>query len=246
MATELCFFGPSHSGKTTLAVKMANYLAQKHTVILLFCDRVNPPIPWLFPRFRAENLKSITTVLSAVEMTEEKIMHSVTVGKNANLLYLGYGSGENLYSFPAFGTGRAEVLLNNLGNLADYIVTDCMTDLTADILTETVLKRADGVFRLYTPDLSSFSFYDSQLPLLSSSAYRAESHIKVLNCTSADVNLPETEAAAALGKTPLRVPYVRTLRQQTAEGCLAETGSGKKITAVLQKMAAAVTPKESL
>ena len=74
MATELCFFGPSRCGKTTLALKTALLLSQKSTVALVLCDRVTPHLPWLFPKFRADEIRSVGTVLSAVEMTDEKTL----------------------------------------------------------------------------------------------------------------------------------------------------------------------------
>ena len=245
MATELCFFGPPHSGKTTLALKTALYLAKNRNVILLFCDRVTPHLPWLFPRYRAEEIRSVGTALSAVDMTEEKLMESATVGKSGNLLFFGYGSGENRYSYPEFGAGRANALFNSLDTLAETVVVDCTSDVTSDVLTEAALKRADGVFRIYTPDMSSFAFYDAQSPILHASDYREERHVKVLNCTEREIPLPESEARAALHRDAIRVPFGKNFRRQRAEGTLAEEVPDKKTAAALQKLLDAVPPKES-
>lgn len=236
MATELCFFGPSHCGKTTLALKTAQVLAKEHSVILVFCDRVAPHLPWLFPRYRTEDIKSVGTALSAVEMTDEKLMSSATVGKNPNLVFLGYCSGENRFSYPDFGPGRANVFFDRLDNLAEYVLTDCTADVTSDVLTEIALKRAAAVFRIYTPDMASFAFYDAQLPVLSSSEYHPEQHVRVLNCAERDVCLPEQEAAASLGDKPVMIPYCKAWRRQRAEGTLTAAPVEKKAEAALKRM----------
>ena len=235
MAQEFCFYGPSGCGKTVLTVKAAQLLAREHTVIAVFCDRVCPVLPWLFPGYGSGEIKSVGAALSAVEITENSVMCAATAGKNPNILYLGYGSGENLYSYPTFGSGRASALYQILDGLADYVLTDCSADFTADPLTETALKRSN-VFRVYTPALSSFAFFDAQLPLLSGSEYRAEKHVPVLNKKETQPCPPAAEAAAALGRGMIPVPYSKTLSAQVAEGTLPDGPLDAKLASALRKM----------
>lgn len=236
MAVKCAVWGPSGCGKTAVSVAFAEHLSRRGSVILLFCDNVNPPLPVLFPKHREGEIRSVGTALTAVEITQEKIMHSATVGKNPNLIFLGYAGGENAFSYPSFSQMRAEMFLDVLDAMADYLVCDCMSALSYYPLSDAALRRADTVFRLYNPTAGAFLFYESQLPLLTDGENSAERHVRVLNCPEGEVCLPESEAASYMNRCDVKIPHVRMLKRQTAEGTLVGGAHPRALTRALTRM----------
>jgi len=242
MAKRIAIWGSPGSGKTTLAVKLSDFLSKEHSVVVVFCDRTNPPLPYLFPKHRDKEIKSIGTALSAIDITEEKVMSSATVGENGNIIYLGYAGGENMYSYPSFGIGRANAFMNLVDTLADYVIFDCPSVFVGDAMTEAALKGADCVFRLYNPTLQSFLFFESQLPLMNSEDFKSSSHLKILSRTDNEVPLPESEAVSFMNKCDGRITHRKKIKVQMIEGTLPGTKPGRTYTRDLMKLAKMADP----
>lgn len=237
MALTTAVWGGRRSGKTSLSVGLSDELSRRGSVVLLFADLDAPALPVIFPTMKDGEIRSAGAALSAVELTEEKILESATVSKNSGILYLGYGPGENRYSYPSFGEGRAELFLTLLGRMADYVVIDCPSLVTGNPLAEQALKSADVRLRLYTPEISCFSFFDSQLPLLSAENYQSERQLRVLTETEREIFMPEAEAMSNMHHCDALLPYSRELRLSFAEGRLCGCNPGKKYSKARETLA---------
>ena len=81
-------WGSPGSGKTTMAVKIAKYLAdKKRNVVLLLCDMTAPMLPCICPASELECERSLGSVLAAAHVTENLVKNNLITHKR-----LGYSS----------------------------------------------------------------------------------------------------------------------------------------------------------
>ena len=238
-AKIIAVWGSPHSGKTTFATKLASaiYDAYKTTVIVLYPDLDTPTLPVLFPNAKPEELGSVGVPLSAIDLDMESVLAQlVSVKKRENLCYLGYRTGENRFTYPRYSKAKAEELLDKLCELADYVIVDCPPVPDGNLLAVVAMERAQQVLSLATPDLSSMSFYLSQLPLFSETS----KFIQGLNTVTEDVFLPIEEAKAHLKDLCFTVPFCREVKEQSLSGKLWESVSDKRfwkrMVAIAQKI----------
>ncbi|ERI90673.1 hypothetical protein HMPREF1982_03711 [Clostridiales bacterium oral taxon 876 str. F0540] len=178
----LAVWGNPSSGKTTASIKIAKELSEREkNVIVVFCDVLCPTTVTILPHMDLEN-KSLGRLLSAPSITQADILSEcIILGKNEYLSFLGYAQGENVFTYAEFSKERAMDLLILLRHLADYVIVDCSSNFTSDILSTTALEMADKVIRLKSVNLKSVSYFDSYLPLLADRRFNVEKHIKALS-----------------------------------------------------------------
>ena len=87
----LAVWGSPGSGKTTVAVRLAKYLADKRrNVILLLCDMTAPMLPCICPAADLECERSLGSVLAAAHVSENLVKNNLVTHKR-----LGYPKGCN-------------------------------------------------------------------------------------------------------------------------------------------------------
>lgn len=85
-------WGSPGSGKTTMAVKIAKYLAdKKRNVVLLLCDMTAPMLPCICPASELECERSLGSVLAAAHVTENLVKNNLITHKR-----LGYADKQEL------------------------------------------------------------------------------------------------------------------------------------------------------
>ena len=240
MGKIIAVWGSPDSGKTTLAVKLAKYIYENYSaiVLVLFCDEMTPTLPVLFPNKKSDEMLSVGFPLSKTEITQDEILKSiVTVKGKMNLGFLGYKDGENKFTYPAFDGKKATDLLTILKGLVDLVVVDCTSYLDINILSSTAAIQADCIVRLATPDLKSMSFYSSQLPLYADPKYKTEQHIIGLNTIEKEVYMPTLDAKSHFKNVSFTLPYCRMLKEQSNDGDLLKTTNDKKFNKVMKMIA---------
>lgn len=115
-------WGSPGSGKTTMAVKMAKYLAdKKRNVVLLLCDMTAPMLPCICPASELECERSLGSVLAAAHVTENLVKNNLVTHKRLGYLtILGMLKGENEYTYPPYGEAQARELIDCLREVAPY------------------------------------------------------------------------------------------------------------------------------
>lgn len=223
----LAVWGSPASGKTLTSVKLANMLSQKKKdVVLLLCDPFVPVLPVILPYLETEN-KSLGGVLSSAEITQDRIFaNCLTLKKNSYLTFLGYHKGENVFTYPAYTRSCAVDLLIQLRHIADYVIIDCTSHISADILSTVALEIADSVIRLGSCDLKGVSYFSSQLPCLSERRFNPDRHIKILS--NFKETQPKTEIKECYGGTDFELLYVAELEEQYHTGRLLERLTSKE------------------
>ena len=223
----IAVWGNPNSGKTTLAAKIANELSKKKkNVILVLCDNITPTVSTILPLIDTKN-QSLGELLSSIQITQESILQKcITLGKNDYLSITGYLHGENERSYAKYSKERVVDLFILLKHLADYIIIDCGSLISYDILSRTVLELADQVIRLISPDLKAISFYDSCLPQLAERKYNLQNHIKVLS--NVKYTMPKDSVANRFGGVSLEIPFTEEIEKQYLEGRLFDSLVDKK------------------
>ncbi|TCX53619.1 AAA family ATPase [Dehalobacter sp. 14DCB1] len=210
----LAVWGSPNSGKTVTAVKLAMALAdRKKNVMLVLCDDICPVLPTIY-KSKAPIEVSLGEVLSAPNITQEVILrNSLAFEKNSYLSVMGYKAGENPFSYAEYKKERAIDLLVLLRHIVDYVVIDCSSILTENIISTAALEVADTVIRMGSCDLKSISYFMSILPLISDSKFDADKHIKVLSHVRQFQSGDEYKNA--FSGVSYTMPYVQSLEEQS-------------------------------
>lgn len=210
----LAVWGSPASGKTTMAVKLARYIAsQKKNVILLLADMTAPPLPYICPAsdIEEENL-----------IKQNAILHK----RNEYLTMLAMKNGENAFSYAPFTETQVTELLSELRRMADYIIIDCTSNITNDVLSAVSLIESDAVLRLVSCDLKSISYLNSQLPLLLDNKFNANKQYKAASNVGdfqADENVEQV-----VGGVSFRIAHSDEVHQQFLTGNMFGALTGKE------------------
>ena len=244
----IAVWGNPNSGKTIHSIKLAVELSKlKKNVVLVFCDHVVPTISSVLPFVDTKN-RSLGELLSSPQITQESILESsILIEKNHYLSVLGYLHGENERSYAKYSKERIVDLFILLKHLADYVVIDCGSYFTQDILSRTGLELSDQVIRLITPDLKAVSYYDSSLPMITERKYNLQNHLKVISNT--EVTIPSDHVSNRFGGVGLELPHTVELVTQHREGELFNTFIEKeshKYQNALKEIVSQITNVEKL
>ena len=211
-------WGSGSSGKTVLSVKMAERLTgMGRNVLLIFADVETAVFPYGCPPSELMGEGSLGRVLAAPHVDEALVRENcVFYKKNKYLSMLGWQKGENRFTHPAFNDERVEELLRAAEGIAPFVIVDCTSGISTDVLTANALLMADRVIRVTGCDLKSVSYFSGQLPLLSDPKWNAAGHVRVAG------NVMPNEAQGAsdgiLGKAAFRIPHSLEVEKQFLEG----------------------------
>ena len=221
MNKMIAIWGNPNSGKTTFSIKLAHALSKhKKNVILVFCDSMVPIISAVMP-FKQVKQQSLGEILSAVQITQEQILKkNITLDKNEYLSVMGYLHGENESTYAKYSKESVIDFFILLKHLADYIVIDCSSFITHDILSRAALELSDQVIRLISPDLKAISYYDATLVQIAQRKYNLQNHIKILSNVKA--NMPADAISNKFGGVSLSLCHLEEIEKQFYEGRLFE------------------------
>ena len=163
-------WGSPGSGKTTMAVKIAKYLAdKKRNVVLLLCDMTAPMLPCICPASELECERSLGSVLAAAHVTENLVKNNLVTHKRLGYLtILGMLKGENEYTYPPYGEAQARELIDCLREIAPYVVIDCGSYITTAYLRNEDIQTAveENLEYLNPPVKSVFAEFLARIQLV--------------------------------------------------------------------------------
>ena len=224
---KIAFVGSPGAGKTVTAVKLAAELAKrKKNVVLVFTDLTAPSLPAVAAEGKLPEV-SVGELLSAPGMTQEQVLKTcVPCEKHPYISFLGYKAGENVFTYAEYSKEKAVDMLVLLRHIADYVIVDCTSVLTGNVLATAALEVADDVLRMCGCDLKAISYFASYLPLIEHRKFKPEQHIRALSNTRPYPGGMEYENS--FGGVKYRLPYLPIVEEQAATLKLLEPLAGKE------------------
>ena len=216
----LAVWGSPSSGKTIMSVKLARYIAsQKKNVILVLADMSAPPLPYVCPSSDLESELSLGNILGAAHVDENLVkQNAILHKKNEYLTMFAMLKGENAFSYAPYTETQARELVHVLRQLADYIIIDCTSNITNDVLSAVSLIESDAVLRLVSCDLKSISYLNSQLPLLLDNKFNANKQYKAASNVSSFQ--ADDEIEQIVGGVSFKIPHSDEVYKQFLAGNL--------------------------
>lgn len=216
----LSVWGSPGSGKTTVSVRLAKYLADhKRNTVLLLCDMTAPMLPCICPPSQLECERSLGSILAATHITGPLIRQNcITLKKMDHLTIIGMLKGENAYTYPPYTQELARELIDHLRDIAPYVIIDCGSYIAYDVLSAVSLMEADSVLRLVNCDLKSVSYLSSQLPLLQDQKWDVEKQYKVASDVKS--NQAGEHIGQVLGSVTFQIPHSYELENLALAGNL--------------------------
>ena len=216
----LAVWGSPSSGKTIMSVKLARYIAsQKKNVILVLADMSAPPLPYVCPSSDLESEVSLGNILGAAHVDENLVkQNAILHKKNEYLTMFAMLKGENAFSYAPYTETQARELVHVLRQLADYIIIDCTSNITNDVLSAISLIESDAVLRLVSCDLKSISYLNSQLPLLLDNKFNANKQYKAVSNVSSFQ--ADDEIEQIVGGISFKIPHSDEVYKQFLAGNL--------------------------
>lgn len=173
-------WGSNASGKTTFATKLGVTLdSVKKKTLIIYTENLSVDIASIYPY--EKNFISMGD-LWQTDLGEDdiyKLMH--TVNGTDNLAYLSYAPKENIFSYPVYAKYNVVKVIMQLSDMFDFLIFDCSSDISSNVISMTALEMSDTVFRMCSGTFKSNCFFDSNLPLLSDSRFNVDSHINILS-----------------------------------------------------------------
>ena len=219
-AQVLAVWGSPGSGKTTTAVKLAKYLAdKKKDVALLLCDSTTPMIPCICPPGELEGDHSLGSILVANAITQTLLKQGCNTHKRMrHRAVIGLQKGESERCYPTAPTELIRQLLEALRDMASYVVIDCSSYIYFDELSAMSILEADAVLRLMNCDLKSVSYLSSQQEYLKMGGFDFGKMYKAVS------NVKSSEASEhieqVMGSAVFSIPHSPEVASQVLAGNL--------------------------
>jgi hypothetical protein len=231
VSISIAVWGASGSGKTCLAVKLAQAMIERDTsVLLLLADRVTPPLPCIAPPHIFTNKRSLGSVLAAPHPSSALLrFHLIGVEDMPLLHMLGFLKGENALDYPQPQPEQSRTLLEVAATLVDIVISDCGTALPWDALSLTAIRQADYSLCLMNPNLKTVSYLSSQLALTTEGQKESQQSWRLLNHAG-----DNDRVADVFASTDYELPFCPELAEQAAEGELLQPLSKKASRRYLQ------------
>lgn len=231
--TLIAVWGSPGSGKTVTAVKLAQAFARRKLNVLLLCsDALCPSAPTIAPK-GSDNHASLGELLSLPSLNQDDILHyALPLDVSPHIALLGYKKGDTSFSYATYTREHAVDLLTLARHLADVVIVDCSSYLSADLLSIVALEMADHVVRIHSCELKSLMFFASYLPLLTDHRFRRSSVVPVLSKVKPEQD--SNEYSQVFGGIDVILPYLVQIEQQVAAAQLLEECSGKEAAAYQQ------------
>lgn len=229
----IAVWGSRDSGKTMLSVKLALELAKKQMESLIVLTDINAPdLKCILPF--TKDLKSMGSIWTLPEIDETAIYNACMVTPSEYICLMGYTSGENAFSYSDSTKDNVYKVYEEMKNMVDYVIVDCVPNLAYNMLTAVALETSDKVIRLGEADIKSFSFFDSNLPLLRDNRYGKENHLRV---TGKVISNQANDVATNYLGCDVELPYTEELKLQMMEGKVFHAVSDVGYNAGVKKIA---------
>lgn len=234
MSKIIAVDGPPGSGKSTVALKLAQeiYSKTEKPVLYMSADLVVPCLGIIFPSTKAQRLNSLGRALDRTDILPEDVMAQIVTSKfMENFGYLGYKVGEDVYTYPSPNDDKVIELFEAMRQIAEYSVIDCDRN-PEDLISALARGQSDHIVQVFNPDLRSMAFYGRN--------FENEKGIRVMNIMDNDLFLPIKETANHFGGIKYKLPYSKEVKKQCIVGTLPQYVKDHAYRSVLADIAKAI------
>lgn len=213
----IAVWGNNGSGTSTLAAKIALKLSKNgNNVLLVDANYVAPQAQIWMPKISINEYSSMTNLLNSTVNTE-LVANKISM-YNDHLGILGYCQGLAINAMSSREDTPAE-FLSVANSIADYVIVDCQSDITHDILTFTSLDVSDLKILSITPDLRGLAWYGSNVKMMSEKWESLFLKVfKVLNMVRP--NAPAKAVEDAIGNVDYYLPYCDDIADELYNGTI--------------------------
>jgi MinD-like ATPase involved in chromosome partitioning or flagellar assembly len=200
---------------------LAKRLAEnRKDVVLLLCDATTPMLPCICAPSDLDCEHSLGSILAAIHVTGTLVRQNCMLHKKyKHLAIIAMLKGENEYTYPSYTENQVKELITVLREVAPYVIIDCGSVISSDMLSTISLIESDAVLRLANCNLRSVSYFSSQLPLLKKMKnWDTEKQIKAasnVRICEASENMEQ-----ALDGMPFQIPHSDEVEQLVLAGDL--------------------------
>jgi len=216
----VAIWGSPGSGKTTVSVKLAEYLTLKgNNVLLIFSDMESPVLPYITYEDDIKIERSMGSVLAAAHISPDLIKRNcVITSRNNYLAILGLNRSENSYIYPLYDAELTNELIESARNVAPFVIVDCCSYHLGSHITKSALARANAIVRVCRCDRKSLSYFDSQENYFKGQGWAYENQILVGNALRSNHSYESIESL--LGAMSVKIPFSEEVERQFLEGDL--------------------------
>jgi len=175
-------WGSQGSGKSTVSLELAKKIVKEtnENCLLIFCEDLGSPLSFLFPGL-SKSGGSLGDIITSAGFSQDELKKNlVNHPKNQHLAFLGYREEESKLTYPTVGESQVIDLFITLKQIFKYIVVDCKSDFTTDLITKYVLQEGKCLM-LGGGDLKSVAFFNATLPLMNDYLGFRDRKIKAVN-----------------------------------------------------------------
>ena len=160
MAKVVMIWGSPGSGKSLFSCVLAAELASENKRVMVFSPDQNVPmLPVFLAGQKIETGTSIASLFQAHDMSASLLANAVHVlPQNPMIGVLGFSNDEIPWDSLWPGSVRINEMLKAAGEMTDFILWDCTSDLSCCINTA-MLEIADLAIRIITPDLKGIHYF---------------------------------------------------------------------------------------
>ena len=219
----IAVWGNSGSGKSTIAIKLANaFSRKKKNVILIDADYIAPQTNVWYPKMEIRSEASLRVILDNAVTVENVAGKLNMVRGRENFGVLGYGKGYAANMVTDRKDTAAE-LLDACQSICDVVIVDCQSNMLNDILTFTSLEKADERVIVLTPDVKALSWYESNVrPMEDAWSNSKLDTVRVFNKVTRKT--PAEAIESVIGTAGFFLPYAPHLEEELYSGELSGDG----------------------
>lgn len=214
----IAVWGSPYSGKSTIATKLAKELTKKEkNVGIVYADYRLPMLPLVVDKASYEEIPfSVGELLQLENVTEDIISEKTNLIHNEFLGIYGYKYGENEYSYPDTSKEQVKKFLDKLIQIYDYVIVDCTSSLSTNMLSATSMLEADVIIKISDVTNKSVIFYSSSKNVLENPILQDKKQINIIN----KIESIELEQYDFGNNIKMHIPYTKEVIDQNILGNL--------------------------